>query len=145
MKHRGSNMECSEQRAVDLMRAYDRYVESAGQLRMPDVYRAVASMPASRFWVSEIRASLVVSAMLRGERPLERMWPLRREMYAEICRRVVELRKRNPDMSVSDACAEVVMQPAPSFYLTPGTVKVMICRYRKEWVRRKLARLSLWR
>lgn len=143
MKHKGALMEYSKERSDDLMRAYDEYIKSCNFIRMSDVYNNIVNMPARRFWVSDIRAALVVSAMIRGEAHLEAMWELKREMYEEIYRRVIELRKHYPKSSISELCAMVVVQPAPKFYLTPGSAKMMVCKARKEWIRRKQQRLRL--
>ena len=134
-------MEYSQERLDDLMRAYDEYISSCDYIRMPDVYNTIVNMPSRRFWVSDIRAALVVAAMMRGEARLDKMCQSKREMYEEIYRRVITLREHNPNMTTSELCAMVVMQPAPKFYLTPGSAKIMVCKARKEWIRRKWARL----
>ena len=134
-------MEYSQERLDDLMRAYDEYISSCDYIRMPDVYNNIVNMPSRRFWVSDIRAALVISAMMRGEARLDKMCASKREMYEEIYRRVITLREHHPNMTTSELCAIVVMQPAPKFYLTPGSAKIMVCKARKEWIRRKWARL----
>ena len=134
-------MEYSQERLDDLMRAYDEYISSCDYIRMPDVYNNIVNMPSRRFWVSDIRAALVIAAMMRGEARLDKMCQSKREMYEEIYRRVITLREHHPNMTTSELCAMVVMQPAPKFYLTPGSVKIMVCKARKEWMRKKLARL----
>lgn len=141
MKHKGSRMEYSKERSDDLMRVYDEYVSSCNYIRMPDVYNKIVNMPSRRFWVSDIRAALVISAMMRGEAHLDKMCASKREMYEEIYRRVMSLREEHPEKSTSELCAIVVMQPAPKFYLTPGSAKIMVCKARKEWRRRKLQKL----
>lgn len=133
-------MEYSKERLDDLMRAYDEYISSCDYIRMLDVYKTIVNMPSRRFWVSDIRAALVVAAMMRGEVRLDKMCQSKREMYEEIYQRVKILREQHPDMTTSELCAIVVMQPAPKFYLTPGSAKIMICKARKEWIKRKLAR-----
>lgn len=143
MKHKGATMEYSEERKKDLMRVYDEYISSCDYIRMSDVYEGVVNMPSARFWVSDIRAALVVSAIMRGEAALDEMWPLRKEMYEEIYRRVLELRKMLPELSTSELCARVVEQPAPKFYLTAGSAKMIICKARKEWVKEKWKKLRL--
>ncbi|MBQ8874693.1 MAG: hypothetical protein IJY60_05240 [Bacteroides sp.] len=143
MKHKGALMEYSQERSDDLMRAYDEYLASCEYISMPEVYNHIVNMPSKRFWVSDIRAALVISAMIRGEANLERMCPSKREMYEEIHSRVIVMRKDYPEKTVSELCAMVVMQPAPKFYLTPGSAKVMVCKARKEWIRKKQARLRL--
>lgn len=142
MKHKGSTMEYAEERINDLLRAYDEYISSCEYIRMPEVYSTIVNMASRRFWVSDIRATKVVYAMMRGAK-LSGMRPLKREMFEEIFRRVFELRKKEPDLSVKDCCGIVVSQPAPKFYLTPGSAKVMICKARRKWVQEKLRRLRL--
>lgn len=137
-------MEYSEERMRDLMRVYDEYISSCRYIRMPEVYRAIVNMPSRRFWVSDIRATKVVYAMLRGETHMN-MRSLKREMFGEIFRRVVALREKNPQMSVGDCCSIVVAQPAPKFYLTPGSAKIMVCKARKKWMAEKRRRLRLSR
>lgn len=134
-------MEYSKERSDDLMRAYDEYLASCDYIRMPEVYNNIVNMPSRRFWVSDIRAALVIAAMMRGEVRLNKMCASKREMYEEIYRRVAILREKYPLKTTSELCAMVVIQPAPKFYLTPGSAKIMICKARKEWIKRKLARL----
>lgn len=137
-------MEYAEERVRDLMRAYDEYISSCAYIRMPDVYRAIVNMESKRFWVSDTRATKVICAMLRGVR-IDGMRPLKREMFEEIFRRVMDLRERRPELSISECCAMVVEQPAPKFYLAPGSAKIMVCKGRKKWLREKLRRLRLFR
>lgn len=143
MKHKGALMEYSKERSDDLMRAYDEYLLSCRYIRMNEVYTNVVNMPSRRFWVSDIRAALVVSAITRGEARLDKMCQSKREMYEEIYRRVCLMREQYPEKTTSELCAMVVMQPAPKFYLTSGSAKIMICKSRKEWMRRKQQRLRL--
>lgn len=144
MKPHGSHFEYEDQRNDDIMNAYHELVTNADFICMPDIYRKVVDMPSKRFWVSEERAAIVISAMMRGE-SLDNMRPLKREMYNEIYRRVMRLKEDNPNMPVSQLVATVVEQPAPKFYLTPGSAKVLICKIRKEWyfqrTRRRLRHL----
>ena len=142
MKHKGANMEYAEERMQDLMRAYGAYISSCGHIRMPEVYAAIVNMPSRRFWVSDIRATKVIYAMLRGV-PVKGMRHLKREMFEEILRRVLALRKRKPGLTVRECCSIVVEQPAPKFYITPGSAKVMVCKARKKWTRERLGRLRL--
>lgn len=144
MKHKGALMEYSKERLDDLMRVYDEYVASCRYIRMPDVYKTIVNMPSRRFWVSDIRAALMVSAMIRGEAHLETMNITKREMYEEIHRRVMLMLEDNPSKTISELCSIVVAQPAPKFYITPGSAKIMVCKARKEWNRRKQQRLHLY-
>ena len=132
MKPHGSHYEYEDQRNDNLMEVYHEIIVKANHVRMPDVYEKVANSPSRRFWVSEERATIVVSSMMRGDK-LKRMRPLKQQMYNEIYRRVIVLRKQKPNLPISQLVAQVVEQPAPKFYLTPGSTKVLICKIRKEW------------
>ena len=142
MKRPGDLMEFSKERIRDLMRTYDKYVADCDYIRMPDVYCSIVNMPAQRFWVSDIRATKVIYAMMRGM-SLKGMRPLKREMFEEILKRVLELRKNRPELTIKACCSIVVAQPAPKFYLSPGSAKIMVCKARKKWVREKLKSLRL--
>ena len=118
MKHKGAIMEYSKERMDDLM-------------------------PSRRFGVSDIRAALIISAMMRGKTDLSTMCPLKKEMYEEIYNRVFKLQEECPELTISELCAKVIAQPAPKFYLTPGSAKVMVCKARKQWIQEKWKRLRL--
>lgn len=132
MKPTGSHFEYEAQRNDDLMNVYHQAIVNASHVCMPDIYETVANSPSRRFWVSEERAAIVVSAMMRGD-TLGNMRPLKREMYNEIYSRVLKLQEQQPHLPISQLVAQVVEQPAPKFYLTPGSAKVLICKIRKEW------------
>ena len=134
MKHKGAIMEYSKERMDDLMRAYDEYISSCDYIRMSEVYKIIVNMPSRRFWVSDIRAALIISAMMRGKTDLSTMCPLKKEMYEEIYNRVFKLQEECPELTISELCAKVIAQPAPKFYLTPGSAKVMVCKARKQWI-----------
>lgn len=99
---------------------------------MPNIFELVADSPASRFWVSEERATIVISAMAAGK-PLPRMRHNKREMFDEIYRRFLIERKANPNKSTYELVAKIVNQPAPKFYLTPRTVGEFIYRIKNGW------------
>lgn len=139
MKPHGSNSEFKQQRNDDLMRAYHELIKSAQYILMPEIYSKVVDMPTRRFWISEQRAAIVISAMMKGD-TLNNMGPLKREMYNEIYNRVMKLREKKPDLPIIQLVEMVVEQPAPKFYLTPGSAKVLICKIRKEWYFRRTKR-----
>lgn len=133
-------MEYSKERSDDLMRAYDEYIASCDYICMTDVYKKIVDMPSRRFWVSDLRATLVISGMMRGNAHLEKMCQSKREMYEEIYSRVLSLIERYPDKPIPKLCAMAVIQPAPKFYLTPGSAKILVCKARKKWIERKMAK-----
>lgn len=136
MKNVGSIFEYEDARNQDLMRAYRELMSTTRYIKMSDIYRRVVDMPSQRFWVSEERAAIVVSNMLKG-RSIDQMRPNKREMFEEICRRVRELQKERPEETVYNLVFDVVGSPAPKFYLTPKTAKVIVNRIKAQWYEKK--------
>jgi hypothetical protein len=135
MKYHGSLLEFSRERAQDLLQAYFRQLAAAPYIRMPDIYRAVAAAPARRFYVSTPRAAAVIAAMTRGD-TLDHMCPNKRDMFYEIYRRYTRLRQRHPRWSCTRLCREIVEQPAPKFYISPGTARILIINEKKRHFKR---------
>ena len=120
-------LDFTHQRNADLMRAFRHHLSEVDRIFMEDIFYLVAESPASRFWVSEERAAIVISAMMAGRR-LPKMRPNKKEMFEEILRRYLIAKELNPDRSLSSLVGEIVHQPAPKFYLTPRTVGEFIYR-----------------
>ena len=117
------------------MRAYREAISECKVIHMPDIFRAVVNKASERFWVSEERAAIVISHIMRGGK-LHNMRPLKQEMFREIHRRVMVLKEQNPDMSLNQLAFFAVRQKAPKFYLTPGSAKVIICKIKKAYKQR---------
>lgn len=142
MKYFGSILDFTKQRNEDLMRVYHQKLVEAHFIVKPKIFKLVAESPASRFWVSEERAAVVVSAILSGNedwdllrkhRSVFRMRANKREMFLEIARRVKELQEEFPDKTIYDLTSIVVNQPAPKFYLSARTVGEFIYRIKNGW------------
>ena len=131
MKHKGSKFEYEDERDKDLMRAYHEQIASCDTIVLSDIFRNVVEMPSARFWVSEERAAIVIAKMFRGDK-LEKMRPNAREMYFEIYKRVVSEREKYPDKSIAEIVFNVIRQPAPKFYLTPDSARVIVTRIKRE-------------
>ena len=140
MKYYGSYFEYTDARNEDLMRAFFHQLESnKGKPLTTEFYQSVVDMPSRRFWVSEERAAIVVTTIIKGSK-LETMRPSKREMYFEIYNRVLELRKQDPDASVFNLTFEVVNGPAPKFYLEPSSAKVIIGKINRKWYEKRKQR-----
>lgn len=139
MKYFGSILDFTKQRNADLMRAFRRQLAAADFIVMPDIFELVAESPSARFWVSEERAAIVISAMAAGK-PMPRMRSNKREMFEEIYRRFLVARNNNPGKTVYELVADIVNQPAPKFYLTPRTVGEFIYRIKNGWYDRQYDR-----
>lgn len=140
MKHKGSKFEYQDERDKDLMRAYHEQIASCDTIVLSDTFRNVVAMPSARFWVSEERAAIVIARMFRGDK-LEKMRPNAREMYFEIYKRVVSEMETYPDKSIAEIIFQVIRQPAPKFYLTPDTARVIVTRIKREKYRNVFKRL----
>lgn len=136
----GSTLEYTEERITALMEEYDRYIASCEYIRMSEVFDHIVNQPCRRFWVSNIRAAVVVARMLKGCK-LKNMRPSKKEMFQEIFRRVCKMKEQFPSMSLFQLVAEVVAQPAPKFYLTASSAKIMVYKAKKEWYARKRQRM----
>ena len=141
MKHRGDVPDYSEERVEDLMKTYTHILETyEGKINPLQLFERLANSPAQRFWVSPERAAIILARMEKGD-DLSRMGNTRREMFQEIYRRAQELRVKYPNMSIRQLAVNVIMQPAPKFYLTPASARVIVCKVRKKWYRKKNANL----
>lgn len=136
----GSTLEYTEERITALMEEYDRYIASCEYIRVSEVFDHIVNQPCRRFWVSNIRAAVVVARMLKGCK-LKNMRPSKKEMFQEIFRRVCKMKEQFPSMSLFQLVAEVVAQPAPKFYLTASSAKIMVYKAKKEWYARKRQRM----
>lgn len=130
MKPHGTVNELSRERRKALLKAYMHHIAVADSISIPDICARIVRSPAPRFWVTPMRAAIVLSRIIRGD-PLDYMRPTTREMFFEIHRRAVELMRQCPDDTLLSISRRVVESPAPEWYLTPDTVKVLICRSRR--------------
>lgn len=140
MKHKGSKCEFEKERNNDLMAAYHQLMEATEYINHQTIFKEVVNMPAPRFYVSEERAKIVLYWLMRGD-SLDKMLPNRREMFQEIYRRVMELRKKQPELTVFELAIKVVHQPAPKFYLTPDSAKIIILKAKRQWYETRKKRL----
>lgn len=129
MKKPGSVVEFNSQRDKELLEAFRNQLHLLGTLSMDEIFLRTSMSPASRFWVSEHRASTVVSKMLKGDL-ISSMNPKKREMFFEIYRRVKRMLEEERGLTLSEAVFRVVNSPAPQFYLTQKSTRAMIYRIR---------------
>lgn len=132
MKSKGSVLEFTEMRNKELMRAYREALAECTHISVADVSERIVNKPCSRFWVSEERALVVVSAVLRGVPVMSLMRSTKKEMYAEIINRVKAARARWPSLSLADIVMKVVHTPAPKFYMRPRCAMEIIYKIKNE-------------
>ncbi|MCD8388117.1 MAG: hypothetical protein LUD17_14725 [Bacteroidales bacterium] len=132
MRKPGSVTEFAAERDAALVEAYRQEMIAAKVFNTRAAAQAVVRRPAQRFWVSEERAAVVVSRMMRGESPLARMSHTKKRMYQEIYVRVMSLAALNPRASLADLVRQVVYQPAPEHYLQPSRALQIIYNHRSR-------------
>lgn len=131
MKHKGSYFEYEAERNRDLLRAY-RELLLQPNVDKDTLFERLVEMPSVRYWVSEERAYHVISSMI-WDKPLPKMKPNKRAMYDDILEEVLRLNAIREHSSLYDLVFEVVNSPAPRFYLTPKSARVIIYKIRSGW------------
>ena len=126
MKKKNSRCEFASERSECLLKNFRESIARQSKICLQRTLQEVVDAPAPRFWVSEARAMRVISMMLKGEDVLSGMHLSKQEMYKEIYRRVVEMKKRHPEMALGDIVFETVNSEAPNSYMTPQySAKIM--------------------
>ena len=115
------------------MRAYRQAIAECDIISIPEISERIVNMPCARFWVSEERANVVISAMMQGKPILKTMRPMKREMFQEIYRRVMELKKKRPDDKLFDLVFSAVNSQAPKFYMRPRCAMETIYKIKKGY------------
>lgn len=137
MKYHGSILEFTHARNADLMRAYRCQVAAMRHINGAELGKRIVNMPSARFWVSEERAAVVISQLLKGRPALLGMRKPKREMFEEVYRRYLDLRdKMPPGTSPHDIICAVVNSPAPKFYMAPETATETIYKIKKGYYER---------
>ena len=136
MKHIGAHVKYENERDKELIKTFHNAIMSNDGLKLIDILTITVNSPCSRFWVSEERASIVLSKMFAGD-TLVYMSDTKREMYQELFRRAKEKKRKYPHKSVYELAIDVTGQPAPKFYLTPQSAKVIICKIKQKWKKQR--------
>ena len=126
MKKQGSVSDYTSDRNAELCAAFRRCLkESPTFIDLEEIFGKLSRLPASRFFISEQRASLIIRARRRtGRWPLKN--PLRLSMIKEIEARANNLFRSGDYEDFDDAVFDAVNSPAPSFYLTPRSIRTRI-------------------
>lgn len=131
MKHKGSRCDFTKERDADILRAYKEVISVRDNIGLLEIERRLLQSPSKRFWVSVDRAYNVILSMLNGK-SISNMNSQKREMFQEIFRRFKIYSKEHPSLTKMDVIWHVCNQEAPSFYLTPKSMHVILHRVRKE-------------
>lgn len=132
MKHTGNQFKYSELRDKELIKIFHKCIMESESDNLSKILIQTVNSPASRFWVSEERAAIILSKMFNGDK-LDNMTDTKQEMYQELFRRAVIRKQKYPYKSIYEIAIDVTGQPAPKFYLTPKSAKTIICKIKKKW------------
>lgn len=144
MKTKGSTFLYEQERNEDLMRCFREKASSVSVLVISDVFNDIVNSPSSRFWVSESRAAVVIGNMMRNKDALSGMNPQKKEMYEEIFRQANKAISEGATGTIYEIVRTIVRSPAPKFYLTPDSAKVIYYKYKKKWHDRMRKRAALY-
>lgn len=139
MKNFGSVFEYEQERNNNLLRLYHQLISEVKFICSEEIYRKMADSPSDRFWVSEERALIVVLQIMKGDTLLG-MGKNKRDMFFEIYKRATIMKQKYPTLSLTKIIFKVVRQPAPKFYLTEGSIKVIISKIKSKWYERRRVR-----
>lgn len=126
MKCQNAISDFSKERSRELLLRFREKIATQSKLTAKRVFAETAQTPASRFWVSAERAANVIYCLEKGDRVLDNMLDEKREMFLEIYRRYLEMRKVYRDATVIELVGEIVNQPAPRHYLSAERVRSLV-------------------
>ncbi|MBQ2857941.1 MAG: hypothetical protein IJB60_09245 [Bacteroidaceae bacterium] len=132
MKKQGCYFYLEKERNNDLLRAFNLLYAQSSRTIDTSFYSELANQPSKRFWVSEERASIIISKMLSGN-TLSNMIENKRQMFHDIYSIYQNLKREYPHLSHIELVCMSVNHQAPRFYLTPNTVKELIYRIKRKW------------
>lgn len=127
MKKKNSHCDYIGMRDADLRSVFIERMGRKG-LTLSRLFDEVACAPARRFYISEERAQRLLLEKRRTGRWPHGMIPLRRRMMNLIEERVNYLMALDPTLKLKDAVFDTVNSPAPSFFLTPLTIRTLFYR-----------------
>ena len=131
MRKPNSTAEFESARREFLLTQFRQVIAGQSKISAAKAFHAAASAPAPRFWVSEPRAAAVVGKMLADESCIDSMTEEKREMYREIYRRFIKIRRMCPDMTIADIVFDIVNAEAPKSYLSKDRARSIIYKAKK--------------
>lgn len=147
-KHLGNRNIYTDQRDEELLKAYraakGRLMAEKGYIIQREAVDIARCSPCTRFFVSEQRASLVISQLLKFDkyieslrtgnpipRPadaLENMFYMRRRMFSHLFIIYKRLRDEHPDYTHEELVTVACATPADEFYLTQSSATEILSR-----------------
>jgi len=137
MRKGGCSNYYSEMRDLEMIDTYERLITKYPRKSRTEIMEMLADSPTKRFWVSEFRASIVISMMMNG-RSIDGMNEMRKKMYNDMYSIAKEIKAKNPRVNNMELATLVCETKAPCFYIKPASASVIISRiYKKRRCRSK--------
>jgi len=114
------NGQCRESMYDELMKVYCKILRECDVRTQTEAFERTVRHPASRFFIDTRRAYQNIYPMLRGDYSrLEKMKPLRQEMYKALYDVVMRLSQKRQFWGKSPyyIVRFAVLEPAPRFYI----------------------------
>lgn len=125
MKKKGSICDYIQERNENLKRTFKDCYKSGKQQKVNEIFRHMATLPADRFYISETRALQMITAKRKRGDWKPGINKNKLEMIKEIEQRAEQKMRNDQTLTLEDAVFGVVNSPAPSFYLTPGSMRTI--------------------
>ena len=132
MKKKNCICEFSSQRSMALLTNFRRAIANQSRISAQKAFKEAVESPVPRFWVSEARATRVITALINGIDLTEGMHSEKRKMYLDIYAGVIEEKKNNPQKPIGDIVFDIVNSPAPRSYMKWQTAGKIIRASRKN-------------
>lgn len=132
MRKKGAKSEFKYERDRELLSRFREILHDSRGVSLGEMYGMAARCRSSRFWVSEERVLAVLRGLPDTDPQLGEMNPERIRMFREIERRVRAMMAADPQVTLREAVNRTVNSPAPEFYLTDKTAKVLIYEARRR-------------
>ena len=119
---------------------YEAYKQLLSEGYSGSIYQKLINSPAPSFFASERLAITYVHTKELGH-PIPKLGSYNREKYEEIYRRYLIKKKARPHLAVRDIIRNIIISPAPRFYMSAVAAQKVILKIRHD-KRRKQAKAS---
>lgn len=122
-----------EEQDEDVMAAFEGLLRRYGHTRRRgELYAEVAGMRAPRWYVSRPRAMAVLYRMEKATPPHGGDAPsVGRAVMWRALRAAVKARQAADGLTLREACRRVLVEEAPSFFLTAGVIRNIVSKRRR--------------
>lgn len=141
MTHKRNHFFLKKEKEEDLMRAYREALGRVKYIRLKDVLEETVNSPSKRFWVSEERAVTIISRIKRGD-TLSDMRKNAHDMFMQINQNVIRIGKKYPNYPLYKIVSLAIEEPAPCFYMTAKSAKIIIHKIKKKCYMEKKQKLK---